>query len=68
VNIWQEVISAAAGLVAEDTADGTLDLLEKWEGFSCEDKTRMGAKARSCFEKKFAVDTAAKKMLQAVSY
>jgi glycosyltransferase involved in cell wall biosynthesis len=67
VNIWQEVITAGGGIVADDTFEGTSYLLNSWEDLSDDEKPAMGLKARSCFEKKFAVDTAAREMLYAVS-
>ncbi|MEP6747107.1 MAG: glycosyl transferase family 1, partial [Bacteroidota bacterium] len=67
VNIWQEVITAGGGIVADDTAEGTKYLLNSWENLSVDERPAMGLNARHCFEKKFAVNTAAQEMLHAVS-
>ena len=67
VNIWQEVIKAQAGLAADDTAEGVLSLLTKWNTMLSDQQNRMAARARQCYEKQFSVEMAARQMLQALS-
>jgi glycosyltransferase involved in cell wall biosynthesis len=67
VNIWTEIAASKAGIIAADTASGTLELLESWNKLSNEQKTEMGENARLCYEKHFAVSPAANQFLKAVS-
>jgi glycosyltransferase involved in cell wall biosynthesis len=67
VNIWTEISASKAGIIAADTASGTLELLESWNKLSKEQKTEMGKNARLCYEKHFAVSPAANQFLKAVS-
>lgn len=67
VNIHTEINTANAGLVAADTAEGTTQLLEKWHHMDQNQKTEMGKNARRCYEKYFAVEPAAKKLLAALA-
>lgn len=67
VNIWTEIASSEAGIVADDTATGTQDLLERWNTLSEEQKIEMGKNARKCYEKHFAVGPAAQNFLKAIT-
>ena len=67
VNIWQAIQAAGAGLVKNDTGEGTLALLNDWQNLSGEQKNAMGIMAGECFRKQFAAGPAARKMLEAVS-
>jgi glycosyltransferase involved in cell wall biosynthesis len=67
VNIWTEIAACKAGIIAEDTASGTLELLESWNRLSIAQKTEMGKNARHCYEKHFAVKPAAIRFLKAVT-
>lgn len=66
VNIWTEIAAAKAGIIADDTAAGTEDLLESWQHLSLEEQRQMGKNARLCYEKYFAVAPAAQRFLDAV--
>lgn len=66
VNIWTEIASFKAGLIADDTAAATQDLLEKWRNLSLEQKIEMGKNARKCYEKHFAVAPAAQNLLSSI--
>lgn len=66
VNIWREIENAGAGFVAEDTLTGTISLLRNWTGITEETKQKMSGAARTCYEKNFEVETAAKRMIQQV--
>jgi glycosyltransferase involved in cell wall biosynthesis len=67
VNIWRTISAAGGGLVENDTKEGTLALLNRWEELTAGEKKTMAARARECFEKQFAAGPAAKKMLAAIS-
>jgi glycosyltransferase involved in cell wall biosynthesis len=59
VNIWREVQGDGAGIVAEDDLEGTCRLLESWLNAGEQDKRRMRAQARKCFEQRFEIRRAA---------
>ncbi|RYY07583.1 MAG: glycosyltransferase [Sphingobacteriaceae bacterium] len=67
VNIWEEIFSSKAGIIADDTAAGTLELLETWNKLSKEEKIEMGKNARKCYEKHFAMRPAASNLLKAIT-
>lgn len=64
VNIWREIEAAGAGLVADDTLEGTRTLLSRWFGLSESEREIMRRKAASCFEEHFAIESAAQKLLE----
>ncbi len=66
VNIWREVSSAGAGIVAPDTAEGTLRLLLDWLALTAEDRRWMGQRARALFESRFTVEAMAAGLIDAV--
>jgi glycosyltransferase involved in cell wall biosynthesis len=59
VNIWREVLSDRAGLVAEDTVQGTTELLRSYLALSKDEKVVMRQRSRDCFDKRFEVKKAA---------
>lgn len=67
VNIWREVQSSEAGLVAPDTEAGARDLLRNWLSLSSARRLAMGRNARSLFERRFTVDAMAAELLQVVT-
>ena len=66
VNIWREVQSQDAGMVAPDTAEGTLKLLRAWLALTPEKRLAMGRNARDLFERRFTVDAMASGLLDVV--
>lgn len=66
VNIWREIANANSGLVADDTLEGTQELLKGWKRLSETDKKVMKAQARAIFLSNFAVDSASEKFLSAI--
>ncbi len=67
VNIWREVQGDGAGIVAEDDLPGTCHLLESWLNAREEDKQRMRAQARKCFEQRFEIRRAADGLFEVLS-
>ena len=65
VNIWREIKADEAGVVAEDTLQGTCKLLQTYVEMSAETKLAMRHRARRCFEQRFEITKAAQ-MLDAV--
>ena len=59
VNIWRDVESDAAGLVDDDTVDGTERLLRRWFHFPAPERKAMGVRARDCFVSRYAMNRAA---------
>lgn len=53
VNIWREITQENAGLVAEDTADGALRLLQQWESLTPEAREQMRVAAFDCYRQHF---------------
>jgi glycosyltransferase involved in cell wall biosynthesis len=66
VNIWTEIAAENAGIVADDTAEGTEKLLASWQKLSHEQKIEMGRNARKCYEKYFAVKPATESFFKAI--
>jgi glycosyltransferase involved in cell wall biosynthesis len=66
VNIWREVQSHGAGIVASDTEEGTLKLLREWLSLTSDQRSTMGRNARALFEERFTVDAMAAGLLDVV--
>jgi glycosyltransferase involved in cell wall biosynthesis len=66
VNIWREVQSHGAGIVAPDTEEGTLKLLQEWLSLTSDQRSTMGRNARALFEERFTVDAMAAGLLDVV--
>lgn len=62
VNIWREIESADAGIIANDTIAGITELLLKWDQLNSSQQTAMKAAARRSFETDFSVSNSALKM------
>jgi glycosyltransferase involved in cell wall biosynthesis len=59
VNIWQDIESDGAGLVDDDTVDGTVRLLRRWFDLPTPERDAMSARARQSFIRRFAMTRAA---------
>jgi glycosyltransferase involved in cell wall biosynthesis len=66
VNIWREIMEGGAGIVEDDTMEGTAQLLDKWIRSSSEEKGIMGRKAQNVFTQNFTIRNAAQKFSQLV--
>jgi glycosyltransferase involved in cell wall biosynthesis len=66
VNIWREIESANAGLVAPDTLAGTIELLERWQQLSEIERSAMQQNARQCFQQHFNIEHTAKRLLETI--
>ena len=58
VNIWPEIAGDGAGLVEEDTLDGTGRLLRRWYDLSAAERNAMALRARACFLARYALKRA----------
>ncbi|HTB66239.1 MAG TPA: glycosyltransferase [Steroidobacteraceae bacterium] len=68
VNIWREVVQDGAGLAADDTLQGTIELLQTWIGLSPEERHRMARKAFDSFATRFNAEAAAESLIEAIAY
>lgn len=66
VNIWREIETAGAGLIAEDTLEGTIATLKAFLKLSPEERRTMGEAGRRLFLDKFHIEMAAKTLLEVV--
>jgi glycosyltransferase involved in cell wall biosynthesis len=66
VNIWRE-IEAGGGLVADDTEEGTFEILEKWQKLTKNEKQAMASSARNTYEQYFAIRPAAARLLEVLN-
>lgn len=66
VNIWREIQSAGAGLVADDTDEGTLAMLQLWLSLSSSERTEMGCQAQRCFLDNFEIAASAESLLATI--
>lgn len=67
VNIWREIEFDGAGVIAEDTIDGTERSLTKWLSLSSQAQAEMRERAKACFETRFRIDHVAKDVLRILS-
>lgn len=63
VNIWREIKADGAGLVAPDTPDGTVSLLQGWLDMTPDARRQMGERARECFAQRFEMRRAVENLL-----
>jgi glycosyltransferase involved in cell wall biosynthesis len=59
VNIWREIDADGAGMVSEDTLEGTRRLLQSYVELPAEKKLAMRRAAAKCFEQRFEIKRAA---------
>jgi glycosyltransferase involved in cell wall biosynthesis len=59
VNIWREIEADGAGIVAEDTLEGTRQLLQSYVGLSEKKRIEMRSAALDCFAQRFEIKKAA---------
>ena len=59
VNIWKEIEKDKAGLVDDDTLEGTERLLRRWFEMLPAGREAMAARARSCFQSHFTMNQTA---------
>lgn len=62
VNIWKEIETSKGGLVANDSLEGTIELLKSWSGFSDVEKQQLAQGGFNCYNKFFAIKNTAKQL------
>jgi glycosyltransferase involved in cell wall biosynthesis len=65
VEIWEQITDEGAGLVDDDSLEGTERLLTRWLRMDTEEQHRIANRARPCFEKYFSLTNSAR-MLQEI--
>jgi glycosyltransferase involved in cell wall biosynthesis len=66
VNIWREVAAAGAGLVAPDTLEGAIALLERWMATPPDAVDSMRAAARRCFDAQFEIGATSRRIIDII--
>ena len=66
VNIWREIDADGAGLVADDTLTGTIELFQRWLTMDLFEFTKMKEKTSPCFQNRFHVQKAAEQLLEII--
>ncbi len=66
VNIWREISDDGAGLVDADTLAGTTATLERWLALSEPERLAMREQAEQCFQSRFRIDAAAKRVIATI--
>lgn len=66
VNIWREVVQDGAGLAADDTLQGTIEMLQTWIELSPEERQQMSRRALNAFATRFNVEAAAESLIEAI--
>lgn len=62
VNIWREIQANSAGFVDEDTEDGIVRLLQRWQEMACSNRNEMKERAKSTFKDLFSLESSAKQL------
>lgn len=63
VNIWREILADGAGLVADDSLEGTVQLLSQWLTTTQARKHTIQQNTRHSFAKRFEIHQAARSLL-----
>ena len=66
VNIWREIEASRAGLVCEDTLEGTEIALQRWSELAPEEIAALRGRTRKCFDEQFNFTTTSKKVLETI--
>jgi glycosyltransferase involved in cell wall biosynthesis len=66
VNIWREIVNYEAGLVGDDTVEGTRASLERWSRLNAEEMAAMRVRSRRCFAEMFDFKATSRKVLENV--
>lgn len=67
VNIWREITTANAGIIADDTLSGTTALLELWTHLTGREKLEMSNNASGLYKNCFARPLVCRRLLNIIS-
>ena len=62
VNIWPEVVAAGAGYAEENTVEGSVRLLRRWQDTSHADRARMSESGKAVFQQRCEISLIAKNL------
>lgn len=62
INIYKEIEDGGGGIVSDDSYDGILEIIKKWEVLSDVQKNEMALNAYILYEKHFNIESAAKRL------
>jgi len=66
VNIWREIETHEAGIVRDDTLEGTEQMLHRWLELSDSENLQMALRARNIFTERFEIGRAAKDLISII--
>jgi glycosyltransferase involved in cell wall biosynthesis len=66
INIWREVASYWAGLINDDTMEGTSASLRRWMELTEEEIVEVGRRSRKCFDELFNLKRSAPRLVGSV--
>jgi len=64
VNIWREVEADGAGIVGDDTLQGTASALDRWLSLSKVERDRMASNARLSFAARYSIGNVARGLIE----
>jgi glycosyltransferase involved in cell wall biosynthesis len=67
VNISGEIAEDRAGLVEDDTIEGSTRLLQRWAVLSGRERQTYGADARRCYETRYEINAFARRLIQFIA-
>ncbi|GAA5118396.1 glycosyltransferase [Luteolibacter yonseiensis] len=67
VNIWREIDGAGAGMVADDSVEGTKESLSRWFSLTDAEKKEMAGNAMKCFTGHYRMENVAKTFAETLS-
>jgi len=67
VNIWREIEADGAGIVDEDTLEGTEKTLQKWLSMSTNEHLKMALQAKKTFDARFTVNAMTSSLIEAIN-
>jgi glycosyltransferase involved in cell wall biosynthesis len=67
VNIWREIETDGAGIVANDDLEGTIELLQKWLALTPDAQQSMRQNAQKCFTERFEITKAAQNLIEVLT-
>lgn len=66
VNIWREIHDEGAGLICEDSAASAEQALHQWALMTPEARAALARRALTCFQKRFCIDQAGRRLADLV--
>jgi glycosyltransferase involved in cell wall biosynthesis len=67
INIWQDIETAGAGFVGDDTLEGCINTLEQWVGLPVPSRQVMAKAALACYVANYSISSATQKMVRAIA-